>query len=154
VASYKKFNPEEYSECNDIAIQTVRTYFDQRGTFTCSFENYDVDIIAITLRSRPNFFSFNKTFHEVEVKRLWIDEWPSKYKTIHIPQRKHKLIERHGADNLYFWILRNDCLFAQQLHAKDVIESKLIELPTKNRAANEIDIFFNVPITKCKLITF
>jgi len=135
----KKFSKELYEQNDKDAKIAVRLKLDDMGVYTFSKEDYSADIKAI-----------HRINHEVEVKLGWESDWPISWKTIHIPERKSKLID--GGDWVFFWVLRSDYKEAWVINSKLMNKSMLKEIPNKEISSGEL--FYDIPIelaTKVKL---
>lgn len=129
-----QFQPEVYKACDDPAKEVVSAYLTKRGWACAAPEMYaKADITAI----KGELLNF----HEVEIKRVWRDGllWPTDWKTITIPYRKHKLFHvgeflgnkryrTHDPKMLFFWIISGDCKSAWVVPASKVkaIEEKYV----------------------------
>ena len=139
----RKFDKESYKLNDKRAKDTIRRWLDSRGIYSHIDEDYGVDIKAYN----PDTKRFSN--HEVEMKNMWDGDWPCHWNTIHIPERKKKLLHN---DRLFFWIIKGDCSEAWFINGGSLTDSILEEVP--NRCIAQGERFFKVPIEKCKLVKF
>jgi len=134
---HKVFKKSAYDAFDSKGKAAWRAYLDSIGIFTKIFEDYGPDIQA-----------FHPYFHEVEVKSTWEDEWPSEWKTIHIPARKKKYLalKKKG----FFIVLNKSCTKAKIIESKDLDDSYLVEIPNRRHPKGEY--FYDIPIEKTKEI--
>lgn len=132
----KAFDRQEYSRSDEPAKNVVRKHLDKLGFLTNITEDYRADITA-----------YKPQYHEVEIKRVWVGDWPDEWDTIHIPERKKKLMKGHV--DLWFWILRNDLAQAWVVSAKELKQEYLKEI--KNKEVSKGEFFFCIPVRKCYL---
>jgi len=133
-----KFNQDAYNDCDNRAKEVLRNYLDSRGIFTKVFEDYGADIQA-----------FHQYFHEVEVKSGWEDVWPELWKTLHIPARKKKLLDKGKG---FFYVFNKDCTKAKLVESKDLDDVFIESIP--NRRYPEGEYFYNIPIDLTREIIF
>ena len=133
----KPFESEEYYQCDDLAKKAVREYLDKQEGFTqIKTEDYGPDIREV------RFFH-----HEVEIKKDWIGGWPHRWKDVHIPERKKRLLEYK---NLFFWIIAGDLEKAWVINGRRLLVEYLREIPNSKIQAGEN--MFCIPIKYCKLV--
>ena len=125
-----KFNKEAYEDCDNKAKEVWRKYLDSRGIFTKVFEDYGADIQAL-----------HPYFHEVEIKSSWEDVWPEEWKTLHIPARKKKLLEKGKG---FFIVFNKTCTKAKLVESKDM-DDVFIESISNSRYPKG-EYFYNIPI--------
>jgi len=133
----KPFDRAAYEQTDAPAREAVRGKLDNMGIHTMSSETFGVDITAL-----------HPIGHEVEVKRVWKDEWPESWETIHIPFRKTKLFK--NGQRVFFWILRSDCKEAWVIDSKMLNQSMLVEIP--NTEISKGEYFYNVPVKKASRV--
>ena len=69
----RKFDYNNYKEWDNVAKLAVRSFLESLGCeLFPDVESYDADIMVV----QPI-----KSYHEVEVKLGWKEEWPSSWKT-------------------------------------------------------------------------
>jgi len=139
----RKFDYNNYKEWDNVAKLAVRSYLERLGCeLFPEVESYDADIMVV----QPI-----KSYHEVEVKLGWKEEWPSSWKTVHIPYRKKRLIDMmKNKDELTFYILRKDLKQAWTIKGSECKNEVVAEVPNKFKAKGEL--FFNIPIKNATLI--
>jgi len=134
----KQFEPLEYATNDLRAKKAVGRYLLRSGGDINFEEDYGVDI--------KHSVGSNIFYHEVEVKNVWRDEWPSSWSTIHIPERKKRLLDR----DIFFWILRNDLLEAFYTEGRNLQYQYLEEVP--NYKVSNGEKFFCIPIDKFRRV--
>lgn len=139
----KPFDESEYANCDSIAKQAVKNYLANKGYYvTIKQEKCGVDIYAMS----P---SDVVSWHEVEIKKVWTGEWPGAWNTVHIPERKSRLLKK-GHPNLFFWVLSAD--LSQAWLIKHTVLSIDLLKEIHNCKVPDAERFFCVPITLCKLV--
>jgi len=133
-----KFNQAAYNDCDNRAKEVLRNYLDSRGIFTKVFEDYGADIQA-----------FHQYFHEVEVKSAWEDVWPEAWKTLHIPARKKKLLEKGKG---FFYVFNKTATKAKIVESKDLDDVFIEIIPNSRYPKGEY--FYNIPIDLTNEIIF
>ncbi len=133
-----KFNQDAYKDCDSRAKEVLRNYLDSRGIFTKVFEDYGADIQA-----------FHQFFHEVEVKSGWEDVWPPNWKTLHIPARKKKLLEKGKG---FFYVFNKTVTKAKILESKHLDDVFIEIIPNSRYPKGEY--FYNIPIDLTNEIIF
>ena len=95
------FRITEYNTWDSPAKQAVRNFLLGLGCqLSSDVEDYNADIKVV----KPEV-----SYHEVEVKPGWVNDWPTAWDTIHIPYRKKRLIDMQDLpDRLTFYVLRKD----------------------------------------------
>lgn len=135
----KAFEPELYEKCDSVAKNRVRGFLDKMGVLTLVDEDYGADIRAV-----------RSEFHEVEVKKGWSGEWPASWATVHIPERKKRLLD--GRSRGYFWVLSSDFTQAVVIDSRILKDNLLEEVSNCKVSAGEK--FFCVPVKKCRFVKF
>ena len=103
-------------------------------------EDYNADIKVV----EPEV-----SYHEVEVKPGWVNDWPPTWDTIHIPYRKKRLIDMQDLpDRLTFYVLRKDLQKAWAIKGSECIQ--IVQVPNKFVSSGEY--FFNIPVKNATLI--
>jgi len=138
------FRKKEYEKWDGPGKKAVRNYLISLGcVLTEDVENYGADIVT----REPL-----ESYHEVEVKNGWTNEWPSHWKTLHIPFRKKRLVDMmKDKDDLTFYVLRKDLKQAWKIKGSQLTDDIVIEIPNKFKRKGEY--FFNIPINNVRLIT-
>jgi hypothetical protein len=129
----KPFDPAAYARNDGLAREALREFLDARGVLTVSRETYGADIVA-----------YHPARHEVEVKEIWTGPWPLEWPTVHIPERKKRLLQ--PGERLYFWIFNHDASEAWIIDGRSLTEEMLIEVPNSQVAKGER--FYDVPVAK------
>jgi len=132
----KPFEPDAYDQYDTAAKAAVRSYLDQKGHYTLIIENYGADIL-----------SYRPIKHEVEVKAVWKNGWPSCWDTVQIPERKKRLL-KHG--KVIFWVLRADCKKGWIIDGSLLKADRLKEVSNNKIKAGER--FFCIPVDECVLV--
>lgn len=127
------FNKDAYDACDPHAKKVVSDYLYSKGieAFGEGEEDYGVDLVAL-----------HPFGHELEVRQIWGDKFP--YKTVHIPYRKKKVIDKNK--NCYFWILNRDFSKALLIDGEHVKNSPVVEIS----ANGKMDKFYDVNIQNSK----
>jgi hypothetical protein len=90
-----------------------------------------------------------KHYSEAEVKTAWKGDWPTHWAEIRIPERKKKLLSKHG-NNLKFYIFSGDMTKAWCIDSKLLTDDKLREATGRNIYRGEQ--FYHVPYKEAELI--
>jgi len=130
------FLQKNYDLADCKAKNVWRKYLESKGIFTKVFEDYGADIQAL-----------HPYFHEVEIKSSWEDTWPEKWKTLHIPARKKKLLKKGKG---YFIVFNKTCTKAKLVESKDLCDDFIENIP--NRRYPKGEPFYNIPISLTKEI--
>jgi len=139
-----KFNREAYLACDGKAKSAIRSFLDTKGVYTNVFEDYGPDISS--LQSLKG--SWKKVWHEVEIKTSWKHEWPTHWRTIHIPYRKKKYLDE--GRRVMFWVLNNPCTRAVFIHGDHLGEEYKEVIPNTRYPKGEY--FYDIPIHLTKVI--
>lgn len=131
-----KFNEQAYIACDSKAKSAIRDYLDSKGVLTNIKEDYG-----------PDIQSWQKVWHEVEIKSGWNNEWPPSWKTVHIPSRKKKYLER---GKVMFWVLNKTCDRAILIDGKHLEDDYLEVIPNKRYPEGEY--FYDIPIHLTKFV--
>ena len=129
----KPFEQEEYDQNDSRAKTAIRNHLNDKGIYTIIREDYNADIVSLV-----------QVMHETEVKKNWTGAWPTSWHTVHIPERKGRLL--HSAQ-VIFWVLKNDLTEAWRIPGRLVTIDRLEEVPNKKIASGEK--FFCIPIGLC-----
>ena len=134
----KKFNKSVHDACDPPARQAVINYFKTFGVTVKDHPNqYDVDLLLI---------SNGEPYASIEVETRPPDL--SKYKTIHIAERKGKLLKTDLP--LAFFVLTADFSHAWVTNSINIQNSPLREVP--NTAVSKGERFYDVPIGLWKYV--
>ena len=131
-----KFNKQAYLACDTKAKNAIRSYLDSKGIYTKIFEDYG-----------PDIQSWQQVWHEVEIKSSWENEWPPHWKSVHIPYRKKKYLEK---GKVMFWVLNKDCSEAIFIDGKYLEEDYVEVIPNTRYPKGEH--FYDIPIHLTKFI--
>ena len=139
----KPFNQEVHDACDPPARQAVTDWvFHEWGMMAYpNPDKYGVDLIAKRLGNVVGYI-------EVETRDWFQEDTKCPYNTIHIAQRKYKLLT-NDFPTLFFAVTR-DFKNAYWCTSKSVLESPVHEIP--NRAVKEGEYFYDVPIEKFSYI--
>ena len=148
----KPFERNRYLEDDERAKTALRKYFDSKDIWTCIRETYGADIKSLVRRDPDDVDSLYTIFHEVEVQKRWDEVWPSWWKIIHIPYRKKRLIGILPGRPLYFWSLNEHCTKAWCVDSEVVSKSKVKEV--SNKVIDKGELFYKVPVSKCRYVEF
>ena len=113
----KKFSRALYEAYDGPAKEALVSLLESRGhTIVNTEENYYVDVV-----SQKGGYTY---FNEAEVKVAWDGDWPVTWKDIRIPERKQRLLDKHGSENgvLNFYVFRKD--MKQAWRIKDTLLTK------------------------------
>ena len=90
-------------------------------------------------------------YHEVEYAGRWRDH-PFKYKTIHIPERKGRLVKMAYEKEIpvFFWTISQDKEWAFRTPHTVVTDDLLKEVP--NRRIPSGEYFFDIPLNLVELV--
>lgn len=139
IGAYKQFEQSEYNECNNKAIEIIKTFLRNKGySIEDKKEDMLVDITAIKNNS--------VTYHEVEVKKVWKGDWPDFWTTIQVPERKGKFNTKQH----FICVLSNDMTQAWYIKGTDLKKEYLKEVYNKKISKGEY--FFQVPIVLAKKV--
>jgi hypothetical protein len=146
--AYVKFSKAAYDACDFAAKDIISRHLNKLGMYTLAEEKQDADVKALILHKDG---LVEQLFYEGEIKSGWIDEWPSRFKTVHIPKRKEKLLKKHEGHPLKFWVISGDFKQAWEIDSSMLREEFLKEVPNTRKWSGEY--FFCIPVEHCKLIT-
>ena len=141
----KKFNRALYEAYDKPAKDALVALLEAKGhTIVNTEENYYVDVI-----SQKEGYTY---FNEAEVKVSWDGDWPSHWSEIRIPERKQRLIDKHGVENgvLNFYVFRKD--LKQAWRIKDTLLTKECLAPAFGRNIRKGELFFHIPFTSAELV--
>jgi hypothetical protein len=141
----KPFSRALYDAYDGKAKAALIALLESRGhTIINTEENYNVDVV-----SQKEGYTY---FSEAEVKTGWKGDWPTHWHDIRIPERKQRLLDKHGAENgvLNFYIFSGD--LTQAWRIKDTLLTKERCLPAQGRFIRKGELFFHIPYTEAELI--
>tara|TARA_R110001606_G_scaffold65210_1_gene151030 strand:+ start:479 stop:916 length:438 start_codon:yes stop_codon:yes gene_type:complete len=142
MAYRKPFSTNLYSKYDGIAKDTLIRHLVKDGhALIDSSESYDADVVTEKLGE--------KHYSEAEVKTAWKGDWPTHWAEIRIPERKKKLLAKHG-NNLKFYIFSGDMSKAWCIDSKLLTDDKLREATGRNIYKGEQ--FYHVPYKEADLI--
>lgn len=134
---HKIFNNEIYKVSDPVKF-AVAQKLNKIGYYTKVVEDFNVDIkVYIPEQGYQD--------HEVEWRTIWKSNlFP--YPTIHIPERKTRLINE---TDLFYWVVNNEINKALVCNAKHcMIKSYLKMIPNKQISTGEE--FYDIPIGRFK----
>jgi len=139
----KRFDKELYEQNDAKAKAAAKLYYNSQG----------IEVEKNPKRYGPDLRAFKDGqfigFIECEIKKVWKDEvFP--YETIQFPERKAKYVTQNEDHPVTFFMLNKPCNRALIVEGKDMIESKLKEVPNKYVPRGEF--FFQVPLNKAKFV--
>lgn len=137
--TFKAFSQDLYNQFDDPAKKAVAKHLVKKGYLVFpTVEDYGADLIVLALG--------DIYFCETEIKQGWIGgEWPTHWKTVHLPLRKARLIDKHG--RVIFWILNRERSAAILIRSHVLDEKMIKEVPNCKIQSDEY--FFDVPIELC-----
>jgi len=149
--AYIKFNRAAYDACDFAAKDIISKYLNKRGYYTLAEEKQDADIKALKpVALSDGDILYDKYFYEGEIKSGWVGDWPEKFKDVHIPKRKERLLEKHAGWPLKFWVISGDFKKAWEIDSKFLKKEYLKEIA--NTRAWTGEYFYCIPIEHCRLI--
>ena len=141
----KKFSRALYEAYDNKAKDALVSLLKKKGhTIVNTEENYYVDVV-----SQKGDYTY---FNEAEVKVAWDGDWPTHWSEILIPERKQRLLDKHGAENgvLNFYVFRKD--LRQAWRIKDTLLTKESLGTAKGRYIRKGEQFFHIPYTSAELV--
>jgi hypothetical protein len=141
----KSFNRALYEAYDEPAKQALVKLLEAKGhTIVSTEENYYVDVV-----SQKNGYTY---FNEAEVKTAWKTDWPTTWADIRIPERKQRLIDKHGVENgvLNFYVFNKD--MTQAWRIKDTLLTRESLAPAFGRNIRKGELFFHIPYTSAELV--
>lgn len=143
MGAYRKpFSRSLYGKYDNIAKEKLISNLLRVGhELVDSEETYDADVV--TQKDGVQHFS------EAEVKTAWKGDWPKHWADIRIPERKKRLLAKHGS-NLKFYIFSGDLSKCWCIDSSLLTDDKLKEATGPNIFNGEQ--FYHVPYTQAKLI--
>ena len=141
----KKFSRALYEAYDNKAKDALVSLLKKKGhTIVNTEENYYVDVV-----SQKGDYTY---FNEAEVKVAWDGDWPTHWSEIRIPERKQRLLDKHGAENgvLNFQVFRKD--LRQAWRIKDTLLTKESLGTAKGRYIRKGEQFFHIPYTSAELV--
>ena len=141
----KKFSRALYEAYDNKAKDALVSLLKRKGhTIVNTEENYYVDVV-----SQKGDYTY---FNEAEVKVAWDGDWPTHWSEIRIPERKQRLLDKHGAENgvLNFYVFRKD--LRQAWRIKDTLLTKESLGTAKGRYIRKGEQFFHIPYTSAELV--
>lgn len=141
----KKFSRALYEAYDDKAKDALVSLLKKKGhTIVNTEENYYVDVV-----SQKGGYTY---FNEAEVKVAWDGDWPTHWSEIRIPERKQRLLDKHGSENgvLNFYVFRKD--LRQAWRIKDTLLTKESLGTAKGRYIRKGEQFFHIPYTSAELV--
>ena len=142
----KSFNRALYEAYDEKAKQALVSFLTQKKhEIVNTEENYFVDVI-----SQKGGYTY---FNEAEVKVAWDGDWPTHWSEIRIPERKQRLLDKHGPENgvLNFYVFCKDMKKAWRI--KDTLLTKESLGTAKGRYIRKGELFFHIPYTKAEMVT-
>jgi len=139
---YRKPFSKEMYDLFDASIKDslINLLVKNGHTILDSSESYGADVIS----SKDGVIFFS----EGEMKSSWKDFWPKDWKEIRIPERKIKLIEKHG--NVDFYIFNKYMSKCWKINSSLMTSNTIREVEGRRIAKGEH--FFNIPYEKAELI--
>ena len=141
----KKFNRALYEAYDEKAKDALVSYLiKKKHEIVNTEENYFVDVV-----SQKHGYTY---FNEAEVKVAWDGDWPTHWSEIRIPERKQRLLDKHGSENgvLNFYVFRKD--LRQAWRIKDILLTKESLGTAKGRYIRKGEQFFHIPYTSAELV--
>ena len=141
----KKFSRALYEAYDNKAKDALVSLLKKKGhTIVNTEENYYVDVV-----SQKGDYTY---FNEAEVKVAWDGDWPTHWSEIRIPERKQRLLDKHGAENgvLNFYVFRKD--LRQAWRIKDTLLTKESLGTAKGRYIRKGEQFFHIPYVSAELV--
>ena len=141
----KKFSRALYEAYDNKAKDALVSLLKRKGhTIVNTEENYYVDVV-----SQKGDYTY---FNEAEVKVAWDGDWPTHWSEIRIPERKQRLLDKHGSENgvLNFYVFRKD--LRQAWRIKDILLTKERLGTAKGRYIRKGEQFFHIPYTSAELV--
>lgn len=141
----KKFSRALYEAYDNKAKAALVSLLKKKGhTIVNTEENYYVDVV-----SQKGGYTY---FNEAEVKVAWDGDWPTHWSDIRIPERKQRLLDKHGSENgvLNFYVFRKD--LRQAWRIKDTLLTKESLGTAKGRYIRKGEQFFHIPYTSAELV--
>ena len=141
----KKFSRALYEAYDNKAKDALVSLLKRKGhTIVNTEENYYVDVV-----SQKGGYTY---FNEAEVKVAWDGDWPTHWSEIRIPERKQRLLDKHGSENgvLNFYVFRKD--LRQAWRIKDTLLTKESLGTAKGRYIRKGEQFFHIPYTSAELV--
>jgi Holliday junction resolvase-like predicted endonuclease len=132
----KPFDPSLYAKNDERGREAVKRWLNKRGNQAADFFQYDVDLIV---KRGKRWICFV----EVEVRSWDV----CKFDTIHIAQRKEKLLD--NAMPTFMFVCGNSLQTGYFCDAKTVLNSPVVMV--KNRLMDK-EWFYDVPLHKWKRI--
>jgi len=141
----KKFSRALYEAYDNKAKDALVSLLKSKGhTIVNTEEDYYVDVV-----SQKGGYTY---FNEAEVKVAWGGDWPTHWSEIRIPERKQRLLDKHGSENgvLNFYVFRKD--LRQAWRIKDTLLTKESLGTAKGRYIRKGEQFFHIPYTSAELV--
>ena len=141
----KKFSRALYEAYDNKAKDALVSLLESKGhTIVNTEEDYYVDVV-----SQKGDYTY---FNEAEVKVAWDGDWPTHWSEIRIPERKQRLLDKHGSENgvLNFYVFRKD--LQQAWRIKDTLLTKESLGTAKGRYIRKGEQFFHIPYTSAELV--
>ena len=141
----KSFSRALYEAYDEPAKDALVSLLKSKGhTIVNTEEDYYVDVV-----SQKGGYTY---FNEAEVKVAWDGDWPTHWSEIRIPERKQRLLDKHGSENgvLNFYVFRRDLKQAWRIRDFLLTQESLGE--AKGRYIRPGELFFHIPYTEAELI--
>jgi len=141
----KKFSRALYEAYDNKAKDALVSLLKKKGhKIVNTEEDYYVDVV-----SQKGGYTY---FNEAEVKVAWDGDWPTHWSEIRIPERKQRLLDKHGSENgvLNFYVFRKD--LRQAWRIKDTLLTKESLGTAKGRYIRKGEQFFHIPYTSAELV--
>jgi hypothetical protein len=145
MAERKKFSRGLYETYDEPAKKALVSLLKKKGhTIVSTEEDYYADVI-----SQKGDYTY---FNEAEVKVAWKSDWPTHWSEIRIPERKQRLLDKHGSSKgvLNFYVFRKD--MRQAWRIKDTLLTKESLGTAKGRYIRKGELFFHIPYTSAELV--
>jgi len=142
----RPFSKKLYETYDNAAKEKLVGFLESRGhTILNDKEDYNADVV-----SEKDGYTY---FNEAEVKVAWVNDWPSHWAEIRIPERKKRLVKMYAKENgvLNFYVFRKDMKQAWRIKDTCLTEDSLAE--AKGKYIRKGEKFFHIPYTDAELIT-
>ena len=140
----KTFARRDYDRCDGRAKDAAVRLLRQRGhTNFDTEERMATDVISTT----PDG---GRHYCEVEIKECWKGRWPASWKSVHLPERRLRALNRCKDGALIFLLFRNDLQQAWEVPSASLSLDLLTEVP--NKYVRKGERMFDVPLHKATLL--
>lgn len=137
----KPFEYSRYQKYDAPAKELLVSLLKRHGhTILDTKEDYSADVVSS--KNGKVFYS------EAEIKKPWTGVWPSNWSEIRIPERKKKLIQKHGT--VWFYLFSGDFKRCWRI-CSDSLNNRMLR-QAAGRNIYDGEEFYHIPFQQALLV--